>query len=96
MGAGRLVALLLWVLALSRLTDWGRGWWRSKHHTEFGTHVWGTWSLILDGDINLLTGEWWVDLACAWGTSGACVLGYPAGIHWFANCHMIRYDLAMI
>ena len=26
--AGRLVALLSWVLALSRLTDWGQGWWR--------------------------------------------------------------------
>ena len=52
MGAGRLVALLLWVLALSRLTDWRWGWWRSKHHTEsrtkdwgFGVQVWmGTWT----------------------------------------------------
>ena len=25
-----------------------------------------------------LEGEWWVSPACAWGTSGACVLGYPA------------------
>ena len=34
------------------LTDWRRGWWRSKHHTESGTQQWelgvqvwiGTWS----------------------------------------------------
>ena len=41
MGAGRLVALLSWVPALSRPTDWGQGWWRSKHHTESRTQVWG-------------------------------------------------------
>ena len=41
MGAGRLIALLLWALALSRPTDWRRGWWRSKHHTESETQVWG-------------------------------------------------------
>ena len=41
MGAGSLIALLSWVLALSGLTDWRRGWWRSKHHTESGTQVWG-------------------------------------------------------
>ena len=23
------------------LTDWRRGWWRSKHHTESGTQEWG-------------------------------------------------------
>ena len=40
-GAGKLVALLSWVPALSALTDWRRGWWRSKHHTESGTQVWG-------------------------------------------------------
>ena len=38
---GRLVALLSWVPALSRPTDWRRGWWRSKHRTEFGTQGWG-------------------------------------------------------
>ena len=41
MGAGRLIALLSWVLALSRLTDWRRGWWRSKHHTESGLRCGG-------------------------------------------------------
>ena len=29
--------------------------------------------------------EWWVGLACAWGTSGAYVSGYPAGIYWITN-----------
>ena len=41
MGVGRLVALLLGVLALSEPTDWRRGWWRSKHHTESRTQEWG-------------------------------------------------------
>ena len=31
MGAGRLITLLLWVLALSELTDWRWERWRSKH-----------------------------------------------------------------
>ena len=79
MGAGRLNALLLWVLTLFGPTDWRRGWWRSKHHTESGTHVWGAWSPSLDGDLDPLIGEWWVSPACAWGISGACVLGYPPG-----------------
>ena len=35
------VALLSWVLALSGPTDWRRGWWRSKHHTESRTQEWG-------------------------------------------------------
>ena len=56
----------------------------------------GAWSLSLDGDLDPLAGEWWDGLAYAWGTSGACVSGYPARIHWFANHHVIRYDLAMI
>ena len=47
----------------------------------------GAWNPSLDGDLDPLTGEWWVGLACAWGTSGAYVSGYPAGI---------RYDLAMV
>ena len=55
----------------------------------------GAWSPSLDGDLDPLIGEWWVGPACAWGTSGACVLEYPAGLHWFMNCHVIRYDLAM-
>ena len=34
-----------------------------------------------------------------WGTNGACVLGHPAGIHWFANRRFyetvwLGYDLA--
>ena len=41
MGAGRLIGLLSWVLALFGPTDWRRGWSRSKHHTEPGTHEWG-------------------------------------------------------
>ena len=47
-------------------------------------------------DLDPLTGEWWVGVSCAWDTSGACVLGYLAGIHWLANCHVTRYGLAMI
>ena len=30
-------------------------------------------------DLDPVTGEWWVGPACPWGTSGACVSGYPAG-----------------
>ena len=41
MGAGRLIALLSWVLTLSGLIDWRRGWWRSKHRTEFGLRSMG-------------------------------------------------------
>ena len=37
------------------------------------------WSPSLDGDLDPVTGEWWVGPACASGTSGACVSGYPAG-----------------
>ena len=51
MGAERLVALLSWVPALSGPTDWRRGWWRSKHHTESGTHVWGL-------GVQVWTGTW--------------------------------------
>ena len=47
-------------------------------------------------DLDPLTGEWWVGLACAWDTSGACVLGYPVRIHQFTNRHVIRYDLAIV
>ena len=41
MRAGMLVALLSWVPTLFGPTDWRRRWWRSKHHTESGTQVWG-------------------------------------------------------
>ena len=70
--------------------------WRSKHHTKTRSQVLGASSLSLDGDLDPLIGEWWLCLACAWGTSGACVSGYPAGIHWFVNRHVIRFDLATI
>ena len=39
----------------------------------------------LDGDLDPSTGGEWVGLVCTWGTNGACVSGYLAGIHWFAN-----------
>ena len=32
----------------------------------------------LDGDLDPMIGEWWVGPVCAWGTSGACVLGVPS------------------
>ena len=56
----------------------------------------GAWSPSLDADLDPLTGEWWVGPACASGISGACVSGYLAGIHWFANHHVIQYDLSTI
>ena len=51
-GGRKIVALLSWVLALSRLNDWRRRWWRSKHHIKsetqewrLGVQVWiGTWT----------------------------------------------------
>ena len=56
----------------------------------------GAWSPSLDEDLDPLIGERWVGLACAEGTSGACVLGYPAGLYWFTNHHVIRDDLSTI
>ena len=47
----------------------------------------GAWSPSLDGDLDPMAGVKWVGLVCAWGTNGACGLGYPAGIHWFTNRH---------
>jgi hypothetical protein len=35
----------------------------------------------LNRDLDPLTGVERVGLVCAWGTSEACVSGYPAGIH---------------
>jgi hypothetical protein len=54
---------------------------RFKHHTEAGPTVPGAWSPSLDGDVDPLTGVERFGLACAWGTSKACVfrgtqLGY--------------------
>jgi hypothetical protein len=81
-GAGRLVTLLSWVLALSGPTVkgglLGR---RSKHRTEAGPQVLGAWNSSLDGDLDPLTGVERVGLICAWGTDKACVSGYPIGLH---------------
>ena len=55
--------------------------WRSEHHTETGSQVLEAWSPNLDGDLNPLTGVERVGSVCAWGTSGVCVSGYPAGKH---------------
>ena len=59
----------------------------------------GAWSPSLDRDLDPMIGVEWVGLVCAWGINGACVSGYPARIHWFANHHffeMVRlgYGLA--
>jgi hypothetical protein len=74
MGAGRLVTLLSWVLALFRPTIIGglRGW-RSKHCTEAGPQVLGARSPSLDGDLDPLTGVERVGLICAWGTYEAYI-----------------------
>ena len=47
----------------------------------------GACSPSLDGDLDPMTGVEWVGIVCAWGTNGACVLGYLARIHWFVNHH---------
>ena len=47
-------------------------------------------------DLDSVTGGLWVGLACAWGTSGACVSGYLARIQWFTNRQVIRYDLSIV
>ena len=85
MGAERLVTLLSWVLALFGPTFRVGIRWRSKHHTETGSQVLGAWIPSLDGHLDTLIGVKCVGLVCAWGTSEACVSGYPAGIHWFTN-----------
>jgi hypothetical protein len=51
---------------------------RSKHHTKAGPTVLGAYSPSLDGDLDPLTGVERVGLACAWGTSKACVFGAPS------------------
>ena len=38
----------------------------------------GAWNPSLDGDLDPVTGVWWVGPVCVWGTSEACVSGYPA------------------
>ena len=81
MGSRRLVTLLSWVLALSGPTLGVGIRWRSEHHTETGSQVLEAWSPSLDGDLDPMTVVGRVGSVCAWGTSGACVLGYPARIH---------------
>jgi hypothetical protein len=51
---------------------------RSKHHTEVGSAVLGAWSPSLDGDMDPLIVVERVGLACAWGTSEACVFWVPS------------------
>jgi hypothetical protein len=46
---------------------------RSKHHTEAGPVVLGAWSPSLDGDLDPVIGVERVGLACARGTSEACI-----------------------
>jgi hypothetical protein len=74
MGAGRLVTLLLWVLALFGPTVM-MDYWVGGLSTALrpGLKCWGAWSPSLDGDLNLLTGVKRVGLACAWGTIKTCV-----------------------
>ena len=48
------------------------------------------WSPSLDGDLDPMIGVEWVGLVCAWGTNGAYVLGYLAGIYWFVNRHFLE------
>ena len=45
----------------------------------------GAWSPSLDGDLDPLIGVECAGIVCAWGTNEACVLWYPARIHWFMN-----------
>ena len=56
MGAGRLITLLSWVLALSGPTLGVGIRWRSEHHTETGSQVLEAWSPSLDGDLDPLIG----------------------------------------
>ena len=65
MGAGRLVALLSWVLALSGPTFRGGFWVEVQALHRVRDSGVGAWSPSLDGDLDPLTGEYWVRLACA-------------------------------
>ena len=71
MRAGRLVALLSWVPALSGPTEWRQGWWRSKHHTKSRTQEWGL-------GVQVWTGTWTLDRRVV-GWSCLC-LGYKRGV----------------
>jgi hypothetical protein len=84
--------LLLSCHGFRLFSDWLLWWivgYRSKHYTEAGPQVLGAWSPSLDRDLDPLIGvERVIGLACTWGTSEACIFsGFPAGLHWFMNCH---------
>jgi hypothetical protein len=71
---------------------------RSKHHTKARPAVLGAYSPSLDGDLDPLTGVERVGLACARGTSKACVFGAPSLAYWFTNhrfCMTVRLDYAL-
>ena len=95
-GSGKAHCSLSWVLPLFGPTNWRQGWWRSKHRSESRTQQRGAQSPSLDGDLDPVIGGQWVGLACAQSTSGACVLGYPVGIHWFTNHRANWYDLSTV
>ena len=79
MGAGKTRCSLIVDPALSGPTDWRRGWWRSLHHMEFRTQDVGAWSPSLDGDLDTRDRRVMGQSCLCLGTSGACVLGHPAG-----------------
>ena len=56
----------------------------------------GAWSPSLDGDLDPLTGEWWVGPACAWGISGSMCFGVSSWDTLVRELLWIRYDLATI
>ena len=59
----------------------------------------GAWSLSLNEDLDPVIVVEWVGLVCAWGTNMACVLGYPARIHWFTNhhfCETVRLGYGLV
>ena len=55
--------------------------WRSKLGRVVALLGVGAWSPSLDEDLDPLIGVEWVGLVYCWGTSEACVSGYPLGIH---------------
>ena len=60
---------LLWILVRSQT-------YYPEHILAYGSGK-ARCSLVV-GSCLQVTGEWWDGLACAWGTSGACVSGDPA------------------
>ena len=72
-----LIDLLSWVPALFGPTDWRRDGGGLSTALSLGLMCGGLESKF-GRDLDPLIVEWWVGPACAWGTSGACVSGYPA------------------